>query len=93
LPDFGYVGAGTAIRPEDAKQQLGRVRYLTRFMIGLDYSNLSDGQTVSAYRAGAIGAAQIESLDLEEWTDFDTYSAGVPPGPPHQHLGRHDTYY
>jgi hypothetical protein len=71
-----YIGAGTAIRPEDAKQQLGRVRYLTRFVIGLDYSNLSGGQTVSAYRAGAIGAAQIENLDLE-WTDFDTYSAGV----------------
>jgi putative DNA primase/helicase len=71
-----YIGAGTATRPEDAKQQLGRVRYLTRFVIGLDYSNLSGGQTVAGYREGIEGAAQIEKLALS-WTDFDTYCTDI----------------
>ena len=71
-----YVGAGMATSPEDAKQQLGRVRYLTRFVIGLDYSNLTGGQHIEAMRAGAEDAAAIERLDIK-WTSFDDFCAGI----------------
>lgn len=71
-----YIGAGTVTRPEDAKQQLGRVRYLTRFAIGLERSNLTGGQTAKATRKGSERAAEIEGLDVL-WTGFDDYVAQV----------------
>lgn len=72
----GYIGVGARTRPADAKQQISRVRYLTRFVIGLGASNLTGGQNVETLRAGAEGAAEIERLETK-WTDFDTYVAGV----------------
>jgi putative DNA primase/helicase len=71
-----YIGCGTSTGPRDAKQQLGRVRYLTRFQIGLDYSNLTGGQNVEGIKAGAEGAAEIERAPIA-WTDFDSYAAGI----------------
>jgi putative DNA primase/helicase len=71
-----YIGCGTSTGPRDAKQQLGRVRYLTRFLIGLDYSNLTGGQNVEGIKAGAEGAAEIERAPIV-WTDFDSYAAGI----------------
>jgi putative DNA primase/helicase len=71
-----YIGAGTVTRPEDAKQQLGRVRYLTRYVIGLEQSNATGGQTVKATRKGSERAAEIEGLDVP-WTGFDDYVAQV----------------
>jgi len=71
-----YLGAGTATRPEDARQQLARVRYLDRFTIGIARTNATGGQNVTAQRHGAEDAAAIEGLDIE-WTDFDSYTAGI----------------
>ncbi|WP_458789660.1 plasmid replication protein, CyRepA1 family [Yoonia sp. MH D7] len=71
-----YIGAGTVTRPEDAKQQLGRVRYLTRFAIGLELLNFTGGQTVKATRKGSERAAEIEGLDVS-WTGFDDYVAQI----------------
>lgn len=71
-----YIGCGTSTSPRDAKQQLGRVRYLTQFLIGLDYSNLTGGQNVDGIKAGAEGAAEIERAEIA-WTDFDSYVTGI----------------
>jgi putative DNA primase/helicase len=71
-----YIGCGTSTSPRDAKQQLGRVRYLTQFLIGLDYSNLTGGQNVEGIKAGAEGAADIERVEIA-WTGFDSYATGI----------------
>lgn len=71
-----FIGAGSAIPPEDAMQQLGRVRYLRRFLIGLELSNLSGGIRPDAIREGIEGAALVEGV-LERWTSFDTFCADV----------------
>jgi putative DNA primase/helicase len=59
-----YIGCGTSTSPRNAKQQLGRVRYLTQFLIGLDYSNLTGGQNAEGIKAGAEGAAEIERAPI-----------------------------
>jgi putative DNA primase/helicase len=71
-----YIGCGTSTDPREAKQSLGRVRYLTRFLTGLDYSNLTGGQNVEGIKAGAEGAAEIERAPIA-WTNFDSYAAGI----------------
>ena len=55
-----YIGSGSATAPSDAVQQLGRVRYLRRFAIGIMRNNLSGGQTWEAIVDGLQGAAAIE---------------------------------
>ncbi len=71
-----YSGAGHATCPEDATQQIARVRYLKRFIVELPHSNIVGGQTVEATRSGIERAAVIEGADAE-WTDYDDYAAGV----------------
>lgn len=71
-----FLGAGTAIRPEDARQQLARVRYLTRYAIAIERTNLKGGQTTEGHKQGAEGAAALEGLDIR-WTGFDEYVAGI----------------
>lgn len=71
-----YIGSGAATRPEDAKQQLGRVRYLRRFIVGIIRSNLSGGHRVESIRKGVEDAAAIEDTDLQ-WSDFDGFCASV----------------
>lgn len=80
-----FVGSGTQIRPEDAMQQLGRVRYLQRFMIGVKPSNLIGGLSEKAIRQGIEDAARMDLQadggdgydDCPHWTSFDTFKAGV----------------
>lgn len=71
-----FIGAGTAIRPEDARQMLARVRYLTRYSIAIERTNAKGGQTAAAHRTGTETAAVLEGLDIE-WTGFDEYVAGI----------------
>lgn len=79
VPHFtlgAFIGAGTAIRPEDAQQMLSRVRYLTRYSIAIERTNAKGGQTADAHRQGAESAAALEGLEIE-WTGFDQYMAQI----------------
>ena len=66
-----YIGAGVATPPADAGQQLGRVRYLRRFAVGIMRNNLQGGQTWEAIVDGLQGAAAIEGTPARA-TTFDT---------------------
>jgi len=65
-----YIGAGVATPPADAVQQLGRVRYLRRFAVGIMRNNLQGGQTWEAAIKGRQGAAAIEGRPAKA-TTFD----------------------
>lgn len=71
-----FIGRGTAIRPEDARQMVSRVRYLTRYSIAIERTNAKGGQTAEAYRQGAENAAALEGIEVE-WTGFDQYVAQI----------------
>lgn len=71
-----FLGAGTAIRPEDARQQLARVRYLTRYSVAIERTNATGGQSVEGHRRGTEAAAALEGLEIS-WTGFDEYVAGI----------------
>lgn len=56
-----YVGGGWVTTPADAMQQLGRVRYLKRFIVGIEKNNsASGGQVWSEEIRGRVGAAKLE---------------------------------
>jgi hypothetical protein len=56
-----FVGGGWATTPTDAMQQLGRVRYLQRFIIGIETNNIaSGGQVWSDEINGRVAAAKLE---------------------------------
>ena len=71
-----FLGAGTAIRPEDARQQLARVRYLTRYSVAIERTNATGGQSIDGHRRGTEAAAALEGLEIS-WTGFDEYVAGI----------------
>ncbi len=71
-----FIGAGTAIRPEDAWQMVSRVRYLKRYSIAIERTNAQGGQTAGVHRQGAESAAALEGLEIE-WTGFDQYMAQI----------------
>lgn len=71
-----FLGAGTAIRPEDATQMIARVRYLKTVLIGTDRTNLQGAQSAEGIKAGLMGAARIEDA-AAVWTDFDSYAAAI----------------
>lgn len=56
-----YVGGGWATTPTDAMQQLGRVRYLRRFIVGIEQNNIaSGGQVWFDEIKGRLAAATLE---------------------------------
>ena len=55
-----YFGAGQALTPADAAQQLRRVRYLTRFVIALAQNNSTGGRSVEQILSGRETAARDE---------------------------------
>lgn len=65
-----YIGCGSSTPPADAVQQLGRVRYLDQFVIGVMPNNLQGGQTWQAIIQGQEGAASIEGRPAKA-TTFD----------------------
>lgn len=71
-----FIGAGTAIRPEDAMQMVSRVRYLTRYSIAIERTNANGGQTAEVHRQGAESAAALEGIEIE-WTGFDQFVAQI----------------
>ena len=71
-----YVGAGVATAPADAVQQIGRVRYLERFAIGIMRNNLQAGQTRDAIIQGQEAAARIENNPATAST-FDGLNADI----------------
>ncbi|MBC7739549.1 MAG: toprim domain-containing protein, partial [Candidatus Saccharibacteria bacterium] len=71
-----YIGAGVATAPADAAQQLGRVRYLRRFVVGIMRNNLQPGQTWEAIIDGLEGAARIEGNPAKA-TTFDALVSDV----------------
>jgi putative DNA primase/helicase len=71
-----FIGAGMAIRPEDARQMVSRVRYLKRYSIAIERTNAQGGQTAGVHRQGAESAAALEGLEIE-WTGFDQYVAQI----------------
>lgn len=72
-----YVGGGWATTPVDAMQQLGRVRYLQRFIIGIEQNNAaSGGQVWSDEIKGRVGAAILEQSSTVLWT-FDGLIANI----------------
>lgn len=74
-----FMGSGNSITPADAAQMLRRVRYLTRFAIGLT-SNTSVGQQhPDAILKAAETAARIEGKAAPA-TDFDALVADIRAG-------------
>ena len=61
----GSILAGFAIVPSDAAQQMVRVRYLDRFIIGLAANNAADGQTAHRILDGWEGLANIEAAPVK----------------------------
>ena len=56
-----YVGGGWATTPADAMQQLGRVRYLKRFIVGIEKNNAARGGQIWAGEIkGRVAAANLE---------------------------------
>lgn len=71
-----FIGAGQTMVPADAMQQIARVRYLTRFVIGLGSNNRADGQTSLAILSGHVDLADMESVAAQVST-YDSLRAGV----------------
>ncbi len=59
-----YVGGGYTTTPADAVQQLGRVRYVSRYLIGVEQTNFSGGQTWQAEVSGRSQAALLEGAPV-----------------------------
>lgn len=56
-----YIGGGWVTTPADAMQQMGRVRYLRRFIVGIEKNNVaSSGQVWTGEIKGRVGAANLE---------------------------------
>ena len=56
-----YIGGGWVAIPADAMQQIGRVRYLQRFILGIEANNVaSGGQVWTEEIAGRVSAARLE---------------------------------
>lgn len=56
-----YIGGGWVTTPADAMQQIGRVRYLKRFILGIEANNIaSGGQVWTEEIAGRVSAARLE---------------------------------
>ena len=60
-----YVGGGYTTTPADAVQQLGRVRYVIRYLIGVEQTNFSGGQTWQAEVNGRSQAALLEGAPVK----------------------------
>ena len=60
-----YVGGGYTTTPADAVQQLGRVRYASRYLIGVEATNFSGGQTWQAEVSGRSQAALLEGAPVK----------------------------
>ena len=71
-----FIGAGQTMVPADAMQQIARVRYLTRFVIGLGSNNRADGQTSLAILSGSLDLADMEDVAAVVST-YDSLRAGV----------------
>lgn len=71
-----FIGAGHTMVPADAMQQVARVRYLTRFVIGLGSNNRADGQTSLAILGGHLDLADMEGVAAPVST-YDSLRAGV----------------
>lgn len=59
-----FIGAGQTIVPSDAAQQIARVRYLTRYVIGLGTNNRAGRQSGEAILAGDVELAEIENAPV-----------------------------
>ena len=56
-----YIGGGWVTTPADAMQQMGRVRYLRRFIVGIEKNTAaSGGQVWSGEIKGRVDAANLE---------------------------------
>lgn len=72
-----YVGGGWVTTPADAMQQLGRVRYIQRFIVGIEQNNVaSGGQVWSDEIKGRVAAARLEQSSTALWT-FDGLIANI----------------
>lgn len=72
----GYIGSGVRITPEDAMQQLGRVRYLERFAIALEQHNLHGGIEAGEIKRGTMDLRRTAGEDAA-WSGFDEFCALV----------------
>ena len=59
-----FIGGGQAIVPSDAAQQMVRVRYLDRYVVGLVGNNAAGMQTKDAILQGQIDLADIENAPV-----------------------------
>ena len=71
-----FIGAGQTLVPADAMQQVARVRYLTRFVIGLGSNAIADGQASEAILIGHLDLADMEGVAATVST-YDKLRAGV----------------
>lgn len=71
-----FLGAGHAIVPADAAQQIARVRYLRRYAIGLGGNNRSGGQESEAILRGLEALADIENAPTR-MSRFDAMRADI----------------
>jgi hypothetical protein len=56
-----YIGGGWVTTPADAMQQIGRVRYLRRFILGIETNNIATGGQVWFDEIkGRVSAAKLE---------------------------------
>lgn len=67
-----YFGLGSQIRPEDAMQQMGRVRSLELWHVGIEKSNLGGKQSAQSRRDGLRDIAEIENRE-NDWSYFDDF--------------------
>lgn len=72
----GFIGGGSRLTPADAAQTLRRVRYLSRFALGLLPNTTIGAQDPDAIIASWQTAARIEGQDVAA-TDFDRLVASI----------------
>jgi len=72
----GFIGSGHSVCPDDAAQMISRVRYLRRFVIGLETNTQIGGQTLTAIRDGERGLAEVRNAEFG-WTNYDSFCARV----------------
>lgn len=72
----GFIGGGSRLTPADAAQMLRRVRYLTRFALGLLPNTTIGAQNPDAILRAWETASRIEG-DARRATDFDGLIADI----------------
>jgi putative DNA primase/helicase len=71
-----FIGGGHAVLPTDAVQQIGRVRYLERILVGVMANNLQGRVQSSTILSGRVDALSVQETPVEP-DDYARLAAAV----------------